>query len=116
MRVRVYVGITRRGGRVLPAVPGAVRIVQGLRVLRRCSCGSPARGAVQLCADRRRDPVATGGRITGGGAIPYYEGGVGVGCFLRILEKAGYKVIVRDVPDSGSDYYYIEKAKDQAAV
>ena len=54
MRVRVYVGITRRGGarvrgalgRLLPAVavPGAVRIVQGLRVLRLCSCGSPARG------------------------------------------------------------------------
>ncbi|MBR2644893.1 MAG: hypothetical protein IKD54_06340 [Clostridia bacterium] len=53
---------------------------------------------------------------SGYGAIPYYEGGVGVGCFLRILEKAGYKIVVRDESAAHSDYYYIEKAKDQAAV
>lgn len=53
---------------------------------------------------------------SGYGAIPYYEGGVGVGCFLRILEKAGYKIVVRDESAAHSDYYYIEKAKNQAAV
>lgn len=43
----------------------------------------------------------------GYGAIPYFEGGVGVNCFLAILKKCGFKTIENH--GKYSDFYNIEK-------
>jgi len=40
---------------------------------------------------------------------PYFEGGVGIECFIRILEKAGYKVISNEA-GKYNDFYYAEPA------
>jgi hypothetical protein len=43
----------------------------------------------------------------GYGAIPYFEGGVGVSCFWHILEKAGYKT--KSISGRNWTSYIIEK-------
>ena len=43
----------------------------------------------------------------GYGAIPYFEGGVGVSCFWSILKKCGFEV--RGHHGTHSDFYTIEK-------
>ena len=46
---------------------------------------------------------------SGYGAVPYFEGGVGVECFWRILEKAGFKV--ESYGTRTSDFYRLEKVE-----
>ena len=42
---------------------------------------------------------------SGYGAIPYFEGGVGVSCFWSILEKAGFH---KTADNGGKHYHYYE--------
>lgn len=46
----------------------------------------------------------------GYGALPYFEGGVGVSCFIRILKSAGFSCI--EIHGKSSDSYNFTKQKE----
>lgn len=39
-------------------------------------------------------------------ALPYFEGGVGIECFVSILQKAGYKCNRNCTDDTNSYFFY----------
>lgn len=57
------------------------------------------------CTGRDNEPVC--GYGAGYGAVPYFEGGVGVDCFWRFFEKCGYKIITHWTKTT--DFYLIER-------
>ena len=47
----------------------------------------------------------------GCGVLPYYEGGVGMGCFRNIFRACGLQVVEDNETGKHYDFYYIEKGE-----